>query len=255
MWTQTHFWQIIPTFAVMIALAIVLAIVLRGKSEKIRRLPFQILAVGLLVLEVIKQIDSFGEDGYNFYALPFHFCSLFLYAYPLHAFYKGKYKKIVDTIAFACGASLFFFMFVMPTVVYSENNIRGYFDNYDNFHTVTFHAYACFYFLLMVAMGEYTPDTKHDVKVISAFFSGYVVVATAMSYIANENFHNLRTCNLQAGEDIRVALVNSMGWGGQVLYTAAMFVLTVLFALLAYFAVRGLLILVDKLAKKLKKSN
>ena len=53
MWTQTHFWQIIPTFAVLIALAIALSIVLRDKSEKIRKIPFQILAVGLLVLEII----------------------------------------------------------------------------------------------------------------------------------------------------------------------------------------------------------
>ncbi len=255
MWTQTHFWQIIPTFVVLIALAVVLSIFLRDKSEKIRKLPFQILAVGLLVLELIKQVDAFGEDGYNFYALPFHFCSLFLYAYPLHAFYKGKYKNVADTIAFACGAALFFFMLVMPTVVYSENNIRHYFDSYDDFHTVTFHAYACFYFFLAVAMGEYTPDTKRDVKVISVFFSGYVVVATAMSYIAGENFHNLRTCNLQAGEDIRLALVNNIGWFGQVLYTLAMFVLTILFALIAYFAVRGLLALVGKIAKGRKNES
>ena len=255
MWTQTHFWQIIPTFAVLIALAIALSIVLRDKSEKIRKIPFQILAVGLLVLEIIKQIDSFGDDGYNFYALPFHFCSLFLYAYPLHAFYKGKYKKIADTIAFACGAALFFFMLVMPTVVYSEENILNFFNGYGHFHTVTFHSYAVFYFLLMVTMGEFIPDTKFDVKVISLFFSGYVVVATAMSYIVGENFHNLRTCNLQAGEDLRVAIVNSLGGFGQALYTVAMFILTVLFALIAYFAVRGLLMLVDKLAKKLKKAS
>jgi hypothetical protein len=253
MWTQTHFWQIIPTFIVLIALAIFLAWVLKDKSEKIRNLPFQILAVGLLVLEVIKQIDKIGPDGYDMYALPFHFCSLFLYAYPLHAFYKGKYKKTVNTIAFACGASLFFFMLVMPTVVYSESNIQQYFDSYDDFHTVTFHSYACFYFLLMVAMRVYTPDVKSDVKVIASFFSGYVVVATAMSYITEQNFHNLLRCNLQAGEDIRVALVNSIGGMGQFLYTIAMFALTIVFVLIAYFAVRGLLYLIDKVAEKLKK--
>ena len=255
MWTSTHFAQIIPTFFILIALAVVLAILLRDKSEKVRKLPFQILAAGLLVLEVIKQIDNIGPDGYDLYALPFHFCSLFLYAYPLHAFYNGKYKKIANTVAFACGASLFFFMLVMPTVVYSDSNIQGYFENYDNFHTVTFHAYACFYFFLMVAMGEFKAETKHDVKVISVFFSGYVVVATAMSYIAGVNFHNLRRCNLQAGEDIRLALVNATGWIGQAIYTVALFVLTILFALIAYFAVRGLLYLVDSISKRLKKAE
>ena len=255
MWTKLHFYTILPTFIVLIGLAALVAWLLKNKSERARNLPFQILAVGLLILELIKQVKSFDANGYNRYSLPFHFCSLFLYAYPLHAFYKGKYKHVSDTIAFSCGAALFFFMLVMPTVVYSDGNIRNYFKTYGDFHTVTFHAYACFYFFLMVAMKAIKFDTKRDVKVISCFFAGYVVVATAMSYIVGENFHNLRRCNLQAGEDIRLAIVNNIGWIGQALYTVVLFILTILFALIAYFTVKGLLWLGQKAWSKIKKAS
>ena len=250
MWTKWHFYTIIPTFIIMIAVAILLAWALRNKSEKVKRLPFCIMSVLLLIFEVIKQIDNVGDDGYNTYALPFHYCSLFLYAYPLHAFYKGKYKKTADVIAFCCGASLFFFMLVMPAVVYSEANIQQYFKTFDSFHTVTFHNYVCFYFFLMVAMGRYETDTKRDVKIITWFYGGYVLVATAMSYLFDENFHNLLRCNLAPAEAIRLAVVESLGWFGQFLYTAILFALTIVFGIIAYFAVKGILSAIKKFSKK-----
>lgn len=252
MWTKWHFYTIPATFAVLIALAILTARLLRDKSEKIRRLPFQILAAGLLVFEVCKQIYNIDADGYNTYALPFHYCSLFLYAYPLHAFYKGKYKQTANTVAFCCGASLFFFMLVMPAVVYSDGNIQNYFKTFDSFHTVTFHSYACFYFFLMVAMGAYEMKTKRDMKVIACFFGSYVILATAMSYLFKTNFHNLLRCNLAPIENIRLSIVGNIGWLGQALYTVIMFILTIVFAMIAYFAVKGLLILIKKVLKKSK---
>ena len=107
----------------------------------------------------------------------------------------------------------------------------------------------------MVAMKEFEMDTKRDVKVISIFYGGYAVVATAMSYLFDENFHNLLRCNLAPVESIRLAIVENIGWVGQALYTLIMWVLTVAFALIAYFAVKGLLMLISKIAKKLKKEQ
>ena len=56
MWTKWHFYTIIPTFIVLIGLAILVAYLLRNKSEKVRVLPFQIMAVALLAFEIAKQI-------------------------------------------------------------------------------------------------------------------------------------------------------------------------------------------------------
>jgi len=90
---------------------------------------------------------------------------------------------------------------------------------------------------------------------IAVFFGGYVVVATAMSYLFETNFHNLLQCNLAPIENIRLAIVESMGWAGQALYIAILFVLTIALAMVAYFAVHGLLILVDKIRKKITEKN
>ena len=61
--------------------------------------------------------------------------------------------------------------------------------------------------------------------------------------------------NLGAAENVRLAVVESLGWMGQALYTVIMFILTIVFAMVAYFAVKGLLALVDKRAKKIKEQN
>ena len=237
-WTNWHAITILPTMVVSLVIAWLIGRAMRGVDEKKRYIPLQVIAVVLLALEVVKQIVSFtsAEVIEKLYALPFHFCSLFLYLFPLHAFYHGKHKRFVEAATLGVSASLFLFMLIMPTVVYSDADIQGFFSNFLDFHTVTFHALACFYFMLMVSLDLYHQDTKQDLKGFSIFILGYEVVATAMSYLLDTNFHNLLRCNLGAGEALRESLVASMGTWGQVIYTFAIFVGTLLFVTLAYFA-------------------
>lgn len=117
LWTKEHFYLIVPSFIVFIVFAVILGKLLKGKSEKTRYLPLQIITLVLLALEFMKQGYNMKDDGYDLYALPFHYCSLFLYLLPLHSFYKGKFKKTIDAISLSCLASLFLFMLVMPNVV------------------------------------------------------------------------------------------------------------------------------------------
>lgn len=252
LWTIEHAYTVLPAIVVYIVVAILLAKLLKGKSEKVRYLPFQIMATVILVLEIIKQIDNIDENGYDLYALPFHYCSLFLYLLPAHAFYKGKYKDYVDTATFGTCSSLFFFMLVMPAIVYGEGAIRDFTGSFSSFHTVTFHNIVLFYFTLMVAMRMYKTDTKKDLKVLAVFLAVYLVIAITLSQTLQVNFHNLYKCNLGMVEDIRLALISSIGWVGQALYLLVLSILTILFAYLAYFIVKGVLKLVDKCAEKQK---
>lgn len=245
LWTKLHFVTIIPAFIVFIVIAVLMGKWLKDKDERIKYVPFRILAGLILILEVIKQVDSF-VDGYDLYALPFHYCSLFLYLLPLHAFYKGKYKKTVNTTAFGCCASLFFFMLVMPAIVYGESSIESYTTEFLSFHTVTFHNVVCLYFLLMLTLKAYETDTKRDLKVLAVFFSVYVTIAAVLSQVLKVNFHNLYKCNLAIVEELRLALIAQIGWPGQLIYVAALFVGTILFAYISYFAVKGILYLIDK---------
>ena len=212
-------------------------------------LPLRIITVLLLILEVGKQIASF-DGGYNMYSLPFHYCSLFLYLLPFHSFYNGKYKKNFDSAAFGCLASLFLFMIAIPAVVYGEGAIKSFTDNFMEFHTVAFHNLVCLYFLITVALGLYTFEPRRDLSVMAVFLAGYVIIATVLSHTLEVNFHNLYRCNIEFIEQVRLKLVESIGWCGQAIYTVVLFILTILFAYAAYFLTKLIVSIIDKNTKR-----
>ena len=191
LWTSTHFYQILPTFIILALIAILVAKTLKNVKTSLRYIPLKIIAVTLLVLEVLKQINAAKSGSYDLYALPFHYCSLFLYVLPFHAFYRGKYSHITDTAAFACLASLMLDMIIMPAIIYSDGNIINFFNTFGDFHTVAFHNLVVFYFMLTIALKLYRFNTKHDLKVMTVFLSVYVTVAAILSYSLKVNFHNL----------------------------------------------------------------
>ena len=234
LWTLTHLFQIVPTFLFFALVSAVMAKLMGDLKPNRRYIPLQIIAVTLLVLEVMKQINAAKGDGYDLYALPFHYCSLFLYLLPFHAFYHGKYSHITNTAAFGCLASLTLDMILMPDVIYSAGNIKNFFGAFGDFHTVAFHNLVVFYFMLTVALKLYELRTKHDLKVMSIFLAVYVTIAAILSYSLKVNFHNLYRCNIPFIEDVRVAVVEKIGVFGTIIYVCVLFILTILFAFAAY---------------------
>ncbi len=253
LWTKEHFFLIIPSFIVFIIFGVILRKLLKSKSEKVKYLPLQVITLVLLALEFMKQGYNIDADGYNLYALPFHYCSLFLFLLPFHSFYKGKYKKITDAISISILASLFLFMLVMPNVVFGAHNIVDCFKDFGNFHTVIFHLLVCLYFVLTLSLKLYSFDVSQDLKTTTIFLAIYVIFATILSFTLEVNFHNLYRCNLQMVEDIRLAMMNAIGIFGHIIYVIALFILTILFAYGAYFATKGTVELIDKLGKKTEK--
>ena len=62
-----------PVFLSMVAVVVILAILLRKKSERVRAIPSAIVALLLLFIEVVKQRwNLLGE--FDYYLLPFHYC-------------------------------------------------------------------------------------------------------------------------------------------------------------------------------------
>jgi hypothetical protein len=252
LWTLTHFYNIIPAFAIYILAAVAVRRYLSGRDEGFKYRILKALAVTLLILEAIKQV-SCAVGGYDLYSLPFHYCSIFLYVLPIHAFYRGKYKRAVDAITLATCASLCLFMLVMPAVVYSQDAVRGFFDDYTSMHTVLFHHLVNIYFFAMLGMRLYSFEPRRDLKPVGIFLAVYVIVATVMSFLLETNFHNLYRCNLEPVENIRLALVEAIGWPGHAIYVAVMFIMTIIFAYAAYALTRVILSFFEKrfgMAKK-----
>lgn len=250
LWTTTHLYQILPTFLIFAVLSALAARLLKNCKQSLKYLPLKVIAVILLVLEVAKQIYSIGSDGsYNLYSLPFHYCSLFLYLLPFHAFYHGKHSHITDAASFSCLASLMLDMLLMPAVIYSDGNIKNFFGSFGDFHTVAFHNLVVLYFMLTVALKLYELRPKHDLKVVGIFLAAYVTVAAILSYSLKVNFHNLYKCNIGFIENVRLAVVEKLGVFGTLLYVCILFVLTILFAYAAYFLARLVIRGIDKVRK------
>lgn len=249
LWTKLHAITVLPAFAVFIIVAIVIGRLLKGKDERFKRIPLQIITGILLVLEIMKQIDA-ARDGYDLYALPFHYCSLFLYLLPLHSFYHGKYRRVTDTAAFGCLSSLFLFMLVMPAIVYGEGSISDFANSFTSFHTVVFHNLVCLYFLLTISLGLYELDTKRDMKILAITLGIYVVIAAVLSHTLKVNFHNLYRCNLGFVEELRLAMIDAIGGWAQLIYVVALFILTILFAYAAYFLTVPVIRLINKRKSK-----
>ena len=249
LWTRLHAITILPALVVFIALGVLLAKLLKGKSDKIRYIPFQVIAAALLVLEAMKQYSSIRTGDYDLYFLPFHFCSLFLFVLPLHSFYKGKGKRVIDTITFACCSSMTFFMLVMPSIIYSDGAIATMSSEFISFHTVVFHNLVCLYFILAVAMRMFEFNPKSDIKVILIFMCSFQTVCAIIANSMKVNYHNLLRCNLAPVETIRQSLVDSLGWGGQLIYIVVLSAVTVAFICMTYYLTRLILKGIDKLKK------
>lgn len=234
LWTTTHAITLIPAIAVMILAATILRKTIGDKPLKIRMIPYQVLACIIVALEIGKQLVSFSR-GYDLYHIPLHFCSLFIFTMPVMAFYNGRHKSTVTAITSAISASLFLLMLIYPNLIYSEWNVKNFFVDFLDFHTVAFHNVVMFAFLLIVFLGLHTPDTKKDSKAALVFILCFCVVSATMAQILKTNYANYYTCNIPALEEVRVSLQGVIGTvPTQILYVIIVSVLNLLFVLMSY---------------------
>ncbi len=233
LWEKEQIQTLIPAIGVMVILAIILRLTLSKREEKVRRIPLQIIAVILLVLEVGKQTLSIIK-GYDLYHIPLHYCSLFLYVLPAMAFYKGKYKQQVNAIGAGICMALTLMMLIYPGIIYSGNNVKEYFTNFFSFHTVTFHNVAMFALPVILLLELYTPQ-KGDVKAVAVFALCFAAAAGSMAQVLKTNFANFYSCNIAPLETVRQNLQASLGAvPTQILYVAIVAVLHIGFTVLSY---------------------
>lgn len=233
LWTSSHLRTLLPAVAVMVAVAILLRLLLGKKSLAVRMIPLKVLACLLVALEIGKQVLSLAR-GYDLYHLPFHFCSLFIFALPLMAFYQGKHRQRVGSVVSALCTAVFLLMLIYPNIIYGAGNIQDFFSDYFSFHTVTFHNLVMLAFLLIVALELYEP-TRGDIKAILVFTVCFCAVAATMSQLLKTNYANMYTCNVPILETLRVHMQGVIGAvPTQLLYVLANTALHLIFVSSAY---------------------
>lgn len=232
-WTLMHLITLIPTFIIEVIFAFVLVKYLKNKDENTRYIPFKVIAIILTIMEVLKQVVSY-IDGYSLYHLPFHFCSLFIFLLPLHAFYKGKHKNLVDNLTLACCSSLFLFMIIAPSIIYGEGAIKDFFKDYIAGHSVVFHCLVCFYFMLMIGLNKFKFNKNKDIKKIFIIMSIYSLIAAILAQTLETNFNNFYSCGMEFIDDLRVLAIEKIGWLAEFVYVLCVYSSTVGFTILNY---------------------
>ena len=210
LWTLEHARTLLPTTVAMVLLALVLRLWLGKKSLRIRMIPFQVATCLLLALEVGKQVLSLRQ-GYDLYHLPFHYCSLFLFALPPMAFYRGKYEQTVRAVATSMCAAMFLLLMIYPNRIYSAGNIQEFFTNYFSFHTVAYHNLVVLIFLLILALDLYSPGEKGEHKAVILAMVVFCIVSASMAHILKTNYANYYSCNIPVLETVRLAVAAAIG--------------------------------------------
>ena len=229
LWSPAHIRTLLPSIGVMLILCVLFRLWLGKKPRRIRMIPLQVIAVALLVLEIFKQTIS-ASRGYDLYHIPLHFCSLFLFAIPLMAFYRGKHAGVISTLGTIFCGSAVLLMTIYPALIYSAGNIEAYFSEFMSFHTVTFHTLVYFAFLLILALQLYGEFGRRERKVTLVAITVYSVVAATMAQLLKTNFTNMYHCNVPPIENLRQTLIASWGYApAQLLYVGVLTVGHILF--------------------------
>ena len=238
LWTPAHVRTLLPAAIIMLIVSVALRYLLAGKSLKIRMIPLQILSAIIVLLEIAKQAISISR-GYDLYCIPLHFCSLLIAALPLMSFYQGKHGQNVRAVASAMTMSVFLLTIIYPDLIYSAGNIEGYFDDFFNFHTVTFHNIAVFAFLLILFLDLYTPGNTKEQKSVFFAILGYCILGASAAQLLKTNFNNFYSCNIAPLEQVRLSLQETMGYGlTQTLYVLIVVMLDISFVIGCYWLYR-----------------
>ena len=218
LWTKEHAITVLPSLAIGILLTILLRALIGKKSLRVRMLPVQIIAVLLVLLEIGKQAISF-KNGYDLYHIPLHFCSIFLFALPVMAFYRGKHENKVRTITATVCMSLTGLMLIFPNIIYGSWNVTNFFHNYFDFHTVAFHNLVMCAFVMIMGLNLYAPEEGGEKKAVLFFVIGYCIIAASAAHLLKVNFANFYSSNVAPLDAIRISLQGFLGkFFTQILY-------------------------------------
>jgi hypothetical protein len=174
---------------------------IKKKSDFIRAIPQQFIALLILLLEVMKQIRNIAK-GFDPWALPFHFCSMFVFFFPLAQFGNEKMQKIFKPTAFSCAIAMMIGFYISPISIIGHacNNVLL---SFNSFHTFTFHHLVILYFFLSIFLKNYKP-TKYDFKYVAYSMLGYSLIGTTLAYMLNTNYCNFLYGTIDFLEIIRM---------------------------------------------------
>ena len=141
-------------------------------------------------------------------------------------------------------------MTVYPNLIYSPGNIKNFFNDYFDFHTVFFHNLVIFEFILIIGLNLHSPDeNKSYLKHLLIASAIYATIAGVMAQLLETNYSNFYSCNIGPLNDLVNTIKDSIGYtAGQTIYVIVLIILHIAFFTGAYYLYKA----VDKLASKVR---
>lgn len=222
---------IILPIALLIIIAIAFLLKSLLKTPKKINVVFIVLSIVLLCLETSKQLFYIITNSYTYYQLPIHFCSIFIFIYPLSYFFGEKCSKIFKPMSFAFSALVVIMLYINPYSIIG-NATSNIFGSFFKFHTFTHHHIIVLYFVLTLVLNNYSPrliDCLYNIAGI-IFYASFAIPC---AYKFNANYVNILYSPISLLEDFRLTF-------GQVCYTILLFLLGIIAAcsitIIYYFA-------------------
>ncbi len=201
-YTKTELFVLPLAFLAMVGFAAFLRFVTFEKTRRIQDLPFFIIAVAVLIMEIIKQLRNLSQ-GYEAWSAPLHYCSTFFVWFPLAEFSKGKFRKRMQNVAFCASFCLLALFYFGPRAIIG-NSCGGVFSSYAAFHTFFYHHLALFYCILGIVFKRFQPsETDGWIWIICT--SAYLSIALVCSFVFEKNFFNILSSNVPFMESFRIA--------------------------------------------------
>lgn len=241
-WSQSDLIVLPISLGVIIVISILLGVLFKNKSAQARSIPLMVIAATILVLEAIKQVKGIAE-GYGFWTFPLHFCSLFLYFFPLACFAKGKVQNFGKTMSFVCSTLLFVMFYFNPGTIIGAETTANIFESFSSFHTFIYHHLAILFLPLSLALRFYNFDKKCYLHVLIGF-TLYAVIMIPCAYLMDTNFCNILESNIPFMESLRLQV-------GQVAYTIIMYLISIIGGV----AIVSIPLLINKLFKSKKEGR
>jgi len=217
-WSKNDLIVLPITLAIIILISLLLYFLLKNKSEKVRMIPIMIITIIMLILEVIKQIRAI-LTGYSTWTIPLHFCSLFLYFYPLACFTKGKIQEFGKTMSFVCSCWMTTLFYFNPGTIIGSDTTASILLDFSTFHTFIYHHLVILFLLTSLLLKNYNFKKNSLIHVVIGF-SIYAVVMIPLAHILQTNFCNILESNIAFMESLRINV-------GQILYTIIMYILSI----------------------------
>ena len=226
----------------IILVSVALFFILRNKNEKIKRIPFKIISLSLIILEVVKQIYFISTGTYTARQIPAHFCSLIVIIIALNEFLPKKFSKWLDasSVVFPIIALVLLLVDPKSMIGSSSSNI---FKNFPTFHAFMFHALVVAYPILKLT----TIKIEHNLKYCFTFVGiivFYASYAVPIAFKFNHNYINILKSAFPPLEKFRLAC-------GQLAYDLVLFVIGVSVSILIYL----IWYFIEKLVKKRRNKN